>query len=474
MSKEKILEATVAQVESLNEKWKPMIEGVDPETGADLGLDLPVIKEGYRKRCTAQLLENTELAFLKENETRGFDNVDPVLINLVRRTAPNMLAYDLVGVQPMKGPTGLIFAMRAHYGAQPQAPFGRPGDARDGFQTGDELDTDGNTTAQAWGVDGKAPNEAFYNEARTAFSGTGTQSANDGTVNYSAYSVGTAYGTQYGEHLGRGLSGDGEFPEMSITIEKTSVEAKTRKLKALYTEEVAQDLKAVHGLDAETELSNVLSTEILAEINREIVNEIRKIAKIAPAEALYENGNIVTDSNDAVVLGTVGLFDIDKNSDGRWSVEKYKSLLMKINKEANAIAKDTRRGRGNFIVCSSDVASMLDLTGKLTYATGVDNNLKADDTCNTYFGMLQGQYKVYIDPYIYYDEVIVGYKGPSSMDAGFFYCPYVPLQMYKIRHPSTFQPAMSFQTRYGKVANPFTTMNRNGNSYFRKFKIANI
>jgi len=453
-------------------KWKPLIESVDGE-GNDLGFTK--IKDNYRKKVTAQLLENTEREYIREtNTTTGFDNVDPVLINLVRRTAPNLLAYDLVGVQPMSGPTGLIFAMRAHYGTQPKGPFGRPGDARAGFQTGSTVDGQGDTPAQQNGIDGKAANEAFYNEQNTAFSGTGTQSANDGSVAYTAYTVGSGFSTTYGESLGGPDSGDGVWNEMSFTIEKTAVEAQMRGLKAEYTNEVAQDLRAVHGLDAETELANILSTEILGEINREITNRIRQVAKIAPGEATYENGSVVTDSNGAPVIGTAGLYDLDVNSDGRWSAEKYKSLLMKINKEANAIAKDTRRGRGNFIICSSDVASALDLSGKLDYAPAVDNNLTVDDTGNTFAGILQGRFKVYVDPYVNYDEIIVGYKGANQMDAGFFYCPYVPLQMHRAIDPNTFQPKIAFKTRYGVVANPFTTLNRNGNSYYRKFKVANV
>lgn len=460
-------------VKRINDKWGNIIESRDDE-GKDLGF--AKIQETQKKTITARLLENTERELIKEttNRTTGVDNVDPVLISLVRRTAPNLLAYDLVGVQPMTGPTGLIFAMRAHYGTQPQGPFGRPGDARTGFQTGDEVDSQGDTTAQQNGIDGSATNEAFYNEANNVYTGTGTQTSNASAPNYSAYSVGTAFGTSYGETLGRGLSGDGDFAEMSFTIEKTSVEAQTRALKAEYTHELSQDLKAVHGLDAETELSNILSTEILAEINREIVNRIRQVAKIAPGENTYSNGSLVLDSNDAPVVGTAGLFDLEINSDGRWSAEKYKSLLMKINKEANAIAKDTRRGRGNFIVCSSDVASVLDLTGKLDYAPAIDNNLNVDDTGNTYVGMLQGRYKVYIDPYLGYDEIIVGYKGANQMDAGFFYCPYVPLQMMRAIGENTLQPKIAFKTRYGVVANPFTTLNANANSYYRKFKVSNL
>ena len=474
MDNTEALAEEVKYVENINKKWEAIVESRDAE-GRDLGFS--PIKSRSRKRDVAKLLENTEREekiYLKEtlNTTRGMDIVDPVIINLVRRTAPNLLAYDLVGVQPMSGPTGLIFAMRSHYGSQPAGPFGRPGDARNGFQTGADLDSQGDTPAQQNGIDGSATNEAFYNEARTPYSGTGSQTSNLTAPNYNAYSVGTAMTTVAGEALG--VSGGGSFNEMSFTIEKTAVEAQTRALKAEYTTEVAQDLKATHGLDAETELSNMLSTEILAEINREITNRIRQIAKIAPAEALYSNGSILLDSNGAATLGTVGLFDLDANTDGRWQAEKFKSLLFKINKEANAIAKDTRRGRGNFLIVSADVASALDLSGKLDYAPAVDNNLTVDDTGNTFVGTLQCRFKVYIDPYLGYDEVIVGYKGSSQMDAGMFYCPYVPLQMHRTVDPGSFHPKMMFKTRYGIVSNPFTTIKANANSYYRKFKVSNL
>lgn len=462
------------RIEDINTKWQPIVESVD-DKGNDLGFDK--IDNRRKARDTALLLENTEYAYkeglAESNVTTGVDNVDPILINLVRRTAPNMLAYDLVGVQPMTGPTGLVFALRAHKGDQPQGPFGRPGDARKGFETGSAVDGNGDTIAEQNGIAGSTANELFYNEAPTEFSGTGTQSANDDTVDYNAYTVGSGMDTTVGESLGGTESGDAPWSEVSFTIEKRAVEAKTRGLKANYTVELAQDLRAVHGLDAETELSNIISTEIIAENNREIVNRLRQTAKISAGDATYSNGNVVTDSN-GVVLGTPGLFDIDLNSDGRWSAEKYKSLLVKINKEANAIAKDTRRGRGNFIVCSSDVASILDLTGKLDYAPAIDNNLTVDDTGNTFVGVLQGRFRVYIDPFVMYDEIIVGYKGANQIDAGFFYCPYVPLQMYRATDPNTLQPIMGFKSRQGFVANPFTSLNANANTYYRKFKVANI
>lgn len=444
----------------LNE-WKEVLDAED----------LSESLSSYKKRTTARLLENTKERLLSEttNQTNGIDNVDPVLIQLVRRTAPNLMAYDIAGVQPMTGPTGLIFAMRAFYGNQPDGPFGRPGDGRSGFLTGSDLDSNNLTKQEANAEAGVASNEAFYNEADTTHSGTGTQTSNATAPTYSAYSVATGMATGTAEVLSGGSWG-----QMSFTIEKKSVEAKERALKGQYTVELAQDLRNVHGLDAESELSNIISTELTAEINREMINQIRQSGKVAEAEKTYTNGTLVTDTAGAPVLGTAGEFDLEVNSDGRWSAEKYKSLLFKINKEANAIAKDTRRGRGNIIICSSDVASVLDLTGKLDYAPGIDNNLQVDDTGNTYVGMLQGRFKVYIDPYLGYDEVIVGYKGATQYDAGLFYCPYIPLQMYKATDPDTMQPVMAFKTRYGMTANPFTTLSVNKNSYYRKFIVKNL
>lgn len=458
-------------IEQVKTKWKPLVESksVDKD-GVETDLGFKKINDKYRKMVTARLLENTETAYVNEfgartqlnenNVTSGMDIADPILINLVRRIAPNLLAYDLVGVQPMSGPTGLIFAIRSYYGDQPTGPFGKPGDARTGFNAG-------GTTQATSASNGYAANEAQHFEANNVYSGTGTMSPNDGSTAYSAYDTGTGMATSAAEVLGA----TGTWGEMSIAIEKSSVEAKERALKAAYTYELITDMKAVHGLDAETEISNMLSTEILAETNREIVNTIRKIAKISPGSNQYDNGQLVVNSAGAAVISTAGAWDLNVNSDGRWEAEKWKSLLMKINKEANAIAKDTRRGRGNFLIVSSDVASALDLAGKLEFAPGVDNNLSVDDTGNTFVGILQKQYKVYIDPYLLYNEVIVGYKGANQMDAGMFYCPYVPLQLYRATDPITMQPRMAFKSRYGIVANPFTSMTRNTNSYYRKFKV---
>lgn len=461
--------------EQLGEKWDSFLD--NPK--------VPTIAENHRKNVTAQLLENTADFYERNggfnvlnettNSTHNTDNVDPVIMGLVRRTAPNLMAYDLGGVQPMTGPTGLIFAMRAFYNSAAKGPYGRPGDARNEFQTGSDLDSNGNTVAEANGVNRKASGEAFYDEADHPFSGREVNYAGEANTAYDGqYDIGEGMYTKNGEYLGRGQSGDGDFNEMSFTIEKTSVEATTRALKAEYTMELAQDLRAVHGLDAENELANILSTEILAEINRQYVNTIRRVAVVSRAEPVYANGSIVTDSNDDVVLGMRGEWDIDTNSDGRWSAEKYKSLLVKISKEANAIAKTTRRGRGNLVICSSDVATVLDLTGKMDYSPAIDNNLNVDDTGNTFVGVLQGRFRVYIDPYLDYDEVIVGYRGSNQMDAGLFYCPYVPLQMVKALGENNFQPKIAFKTRYGMVANPFTSMDTHKNVYYRKFKVRNL
>lgn len=452
--------------EAQRAEWKPLIESEN----------FAPIASNHRKYVTEVMLEN-QRAFLNEaaaNTTANVDNTDPIIMALVRRTMPNLLAYDVAGVQPMTGPTGLIFCMRAHYGTvdQGNGPYGRPGDARSGFETGSALDSNGLTKAQKNAKLGAATDEALYREADTTFSGTGTQTSNSAYPNYDTYSVGTGLPLSAGEALG--TSGGGTFNEMSITIEKQSVVAQTRALKASYTTELSQDLRQVHGLDAETELSNILSAELLAEQNRELINTIRKCAKVSAPAARYKNGAIQTDSAGNVVYNPAGVFDLDVNSDGRWSAEKYKSLLTFINKQANAIAKDTRRGKGNFIICSSDVASILDLTGKLVYAPALSTDLTVDDTGNTFVGILSGTYKVFIDPYLGYDEIIVGYKGPTAYDAGIYYAPYVPLQMTKVVDPSSFQPSIAYKTRYGICANPFTSAAINSNAYFRKAKIYNV
>lgn len=409
--------------EEISKKWEPILEHPS----------LPKIQDSYKKSVITRLLENQE-GFLREasNETTNIQNYDPVVISLVRRVMPNIIAFDVTGVQPMTGPTGLIFAMRSLYGA-PDAT---------NWNGGDPAVILANQEA------GRAPNEAFMDEPNTAY--TGPRSTNAA------------------EDQGGPAPADA-YRDMSFTIEKTTVTAKARALKAEYTLELAQDLKAIHGLDAESELSNILSTEIMNEINREIIQTIYVAAKLAKQETSYTNG-----TPDAVPAVAAGSWDMSKNSDGRWSAEKYKSLLVKINKESNAIAKDTRRGRGNFIICSSDVASVLDLTGKMSYTPEMVSNLNVDDTGNCFVGTLNGRYKVFIDPYAMSDFLVVGYKGTSSYDAGLYYAPYVPLQMVKAISPTTFAPSFGFKIRYGLVSNPFTSIAGGKNIYFRKFSILNL
>ena len=441
--------------EEIQKKWAPILEHPD----------LPAIKDPYRKAVTAMVLENQERAVMEEyrqlNETHvnaagtgGFGGganpggpvagFDPILISLVRRSLPNLIAYDVCGVQPMTGPTGLIFAMRSRYAGQT------------------------NTSVNAAHV------EAFFGEANTGFGGTagaqttlavGTLNANTFVNNAAAC---TAMATATAEGLGE--SGGTTFQEMAFAIEKVTVTAKTRALKAEYTMELAQDLKAVHGLDAETELSNILSAEILAEINREVIRTIYGVAKTG-----CEAGTT-----------TAGKFDLDVDSNGRWMVEKIKGLAFQIEREANQIAKNTRRGKGNVLITSSDVASALAMAGILDYASALkDNvNLTVDDTGNTFAGTLFGRIKVYIDPYAptaaTSEFAVVGYKGSNAYDAGIFYCPYVPLQMVRAVDPTTYQPKVGFKTRYGLVANPFATAAGTGalsdgtNVYYRKFRVLDI
>ena len=424
------------QTEHLQEKWQPVLEHND----------LPEIKDSYRKAVTTVILENQEKAL---REDRGFlgeaaptnatggsvDNWDPIMISLVRRAMPNLIAYDVAGVQPMTGPTGLIFAMRSRYTSQ-------------------------------------SGTEAFYNEADSDFSGTGTQAGtNPAVLNDSpagTYTSGEGMSTAAAEALGDGVGAD--FGEMAFSIEKQTVTAKSRALKAEYTMELAQDLKAIHGLDAETELANILSAEILAEINREVIRTIYTVAKPGAQ----------TDT------ATAGIFDLDVDSNGRWSVEKFKGLMFQVERDANAIAQQTRRGKGNTIICSSDVASALQMAGVLDTSPALNNNLNVDDAGNTFAGVLNGRYKVYIDPYSantaasqYYT---VGYKGTSPYDAGLFYCPYVPLQMVRAVGENTFQPKIGFKTRYGLTANPFAqgttaglgALTANSNQYYRRVKVTNI
>ena len=455
--------------EALQDKWAPILDydGMDP------------IRDSHRRAVTAILLENQEQTLREEREfltegptittntgaNAGFSanasspvaGFDPVLISLIRRAMPNLVAYDLAGVQPMNGPTGLIFAMRSRYTNQ----------------TG---------------------TEAFFDEANTAFSGqsnnlnntdgftggavgmgtTAQQGTNPGLLNpegsqtASTYNVGQGLRTDDAENLGDGT--EGHFNEMAFSIEKVTVTAKSRALKAEYSLELAQDLKAIHGLNAEAELANILSTEILAEINREVIRTIYNVAE----------------SGAQANVATSGTFDLDVDSNGRWSVEKFKGLIFQIERDANAIAQRTRRGKGNMILCSADVASALTMAGVLDYTTALNANLNVDDTGNTFAGVLQGKYRVYIDPYSangaaqqYY---VVGYKGSSPYDAGLFYCPYVPLQMVRAVCQDTFQPKIGFKTRYGMVANPFAegttvcagALTKNANRYYRRVKVSNL
>jgi hypothetical protein len=457
-------------VEHLQEKWAPILDyqGMDS------------IRDSHRRSVTAILLENQERALREEREflfeaptvntnsgsNAGFSagasspvaGFDPVLISLIRRAMPNLVAYDLAGVQPMNGPTGLIFAMRSRYTNQ-------------------------------------SGNEAFYNEVDTAFSGqnaafdntngwtdgsvglgtTAQQGTNPGLLNpigsatATTYNVGQGMRTDESEDLGTNTGG--QFNEMAFSIEKVTVTAKSRALKAEYSLELAQDLKAIHGLNAEAELANILSTEILAEINREVIRTIYNVAETGATQN----------------VATAGTFDLDVDSNGRWSVEKFKGLIFQIERDANAIAQRTRRGKGNMILCSADVASALTMAGVLDYTPALNANLNVDDTGNTFAGVLAGKFRVYIDPYAANNSAnqyyVAGYKGSSPYDAGLFYCPYVPLQMVRAVGENTFQPKIGFKTRYGIVANPFAkgatltnpgVLERNSNVYYRRVKIANL
>ena len=438
--------------EEIQSKWAPVISHPD----------LPEITDSHRRSVTAMVLENTEKA-LRENAAIGanqsmlneeptnavtsqgmgsgsagpIQGFDPILISLVRRAMPNLMAYDICGVQPMSGPTGLIFAMRSQYAANTANPADR-----DSFE------------------------EAFYNEADSDFSGTGAH-----TGDSQAGASGTGMPTADAEKLG-GADGNA-FGEMAFTIDKVTVTANTRALKADYSLELAQDLKAVHGLDAEAELSNILAAEILAEINREVVRTVNRVA--------------VPGSQDSTTA-VAGTFNLDVDASGRWSVEKFKGLMFHIEREANKVAKDTRRGKANIIICSSDVASALQMAGVLDYTPALNsNNLQVDDTGNTFAGVLNGRFRVYIDPYATTQYMNIGYKGAGAFDAGIFYCPYVPLQMVRAVDQDTFQPKIGFKTRYGMVANPFSQgatksgdwatgsgIDANSNVYYRASTIANL
>lgn len=463
------------QTEHLQEKWAPLLnfDGLDP------------IKDSHRRNVTAILLENQEQHL---REASAFDNgllletptnagnaagasggfsgsaaaggpvagFDPILISLIRRAMPNLVAYDLAGVQPLSGPTGLIFAMRSRYGSQ----------------SGDE--TFYNEVDTAFSGQNNSRGLAGFSSATSGLGTTDQAGTNPGLLNptgsadQTAYNVGQGMLTGDAENLGNGDTN--QFNEMAFSIEKVLVEAKSRALRAEYTLELAQDLKAIHGLSAEAELANILSTEILAEINREVIRTIYKVAE----------------QGAAVNTATPGVFDLDIDSNGRWSVEKFKGLLFQIERDANAIAQRTRRGKGNVIMCSADVASALTMAGVLDYTPALNANLNVDDTGNTFAGVLMGKYRVYIDPYSanvsanqYY---VVGYKGSSPYDAGVFYCPYIPLQMVRAVDPKMYTPSIGFKTRYGMVANPFAegpdkglgALKINSNRYYRRVQIKNL
>ncbi len=437
----------VVSYDNLVEKWAPVLN--EEAAGS--------IKDNHRKAVTAAILENQERALHEEGllETTSTGDAakwNPVLIALVRRAMPNLVAYDICGVQPMSGPTGLIFAMKAAYqktkAGQASGDEALFNEAAVGY-SGDSSTT-GNGTRGPSGLAG-------------TLDGDGDSTILDSATDHVPY-TGDAYTAAEGEVLGG--SGQEELAPMGFTIEKATVTAKTRALRANYTLELAQDLKAIHGLDAETELANILSTEILAEINREVVRTINAQAKIGARQT----------SNQ-----TLGVFDLATDADGRWSVEKYKGLIMQIEREANVLAKETRRGKGNFILCSSDVAAALNAAGMLDYTPALSSNLNVDDTGNTFAGTLNGRIKVYIDPYSTRDYVNVGYKGTNPYDAGLFYCPYVPLTMVKAVGEEDFQPRIGFKTRYGMVSNPFVgatpadglATNRT-NQYYRVMAVNNI
>ena len=442
------------QTEHLQEKWQPVLEHPD----------LPKIEDSYRRAVTTIILENQEKSikedrnFLKESAPTNFiggnaslDTFDPILISLVRRSMPNLIAYDICGVQPMTGPTGLIFAMRARFASMD----GAEALADEAFP--DVTNQNAAGTIGGGDIGSTETNPAVLNDSPSA-----------GT-----YTSATGMTTVQGEALGD--SGTNAFAEMAFSIEKHTVTAVTRALKAEYTMELAQDLKAIHGLDAETELANILSAEILAEINREVVRNIY-VSAVKGAQ---------------VNTTTAGIFDLDTDSNGRWSVEKFKGLMFAIERDANAIGQQTRRGKGNMILCSADVASALQMAGVLDYTPALaNNNLNVDDTSTTFAGVMNGRYRVYVDPYAanvaasqYY---VVGYKGTSPYDAGMFYCPYVPLQMVRAVGESSFQPKIGFKTRYGIAANPFHTgtvaagsdgainISSATNKYYRKVKVANL
>ena len=451
----------VISYDKLVEKWSPVLNEESAGT----------IKDNHRRAVTAAILENQEQALreqsLMEAPTNAAgagtvasggnaDNWNPILIALVRRAMPNLMAYDIAGVQPMSGPTGLIFAMKSRYKT-----------TKAGVSSGDEalfneaaVGFSGDSAVTANGASGPSGLVGLSDDSATGLRTTDSSIDDARTGPYLGDNLTTAEAESLGE------AGGQAFAEMGFTIDKATVTAKSRALKAEYSLELAQDLKAIHGLDAETELANILSTEILAEINREVVRTINSQAKTGALQ-----------TNTAIN----GIFDVQTDADGRWSVEKFKGLILQIEREANVIAKETRRGKGNFMVCSSDVASALSASGMLDYAPSMNTNLNVDDTGNTFAGVLNGRMRVYIDTYAVGDYINVGYKGTSPYDAGVFYCPYVPLTMVRAVGEDNFQPKIGFKTRYGMASNPFVgTSPADGlataksNQYYRIFRVDNI
>ena len=463
---------TESQMDNVRTKWKEILEHED----------LPKIKDMQRAYVTAQILENTEQALRIESQQLGMlfeqgptnsmgtsssthgagniDTFDPILISLVRRAMPNLIAYDVCGVQPMTGPTGLIFAMRSRYSNQTGSETFY-NEVNTGFGSFGGANSSANV-AGAYAANGTSPG------GNTGNIGTlpGNTTTTSNLAGNSVYNYAGGMGTGFGEGLGANTIAI--FPQMAFSIEKVAVTAHTRALQAQYSMELAQDLKAIHGLDAETELSNILSAEILAEINREVVRTI----------------NVTAVPGSQTNTTTAGVFDLDVDANGRWLVEKFKGLMYQLEREANQIAKDTRRGKGNIIICSSDVASALQMAGVLQFTPGLNSNsLDVDDTGNTFVGVLNNRFRVYIDPYVSGGNyAVVGYKGSNAFDAGLFYCPYVPLQMVRAVNPNTYQPQIGFKTRYGIVANPFAqgltqglgNITQDSNLYYRRTIIANI
>ena len=463
--------------EAIQKKWAPVLD----HEGS------PEFKDSHRRAVTAQLLENTEIAMQQEaafaptslletsdvapvNTTGNSLNYDPVLISLIRRAMPNLVAYDFCGVQPMTGPTGLIFALRPQYASNTGSnnTFGSTNDPT-GANTAFYYEA--NTGASTIQVANSIGGNSGLGNASLDFGGNytpGVVATGNNVVSGNAqqYNFASGMATSVAEQLGS-TTGGNDFGQMAITIDRISVTAKSRALQAEYTIELAQDLKAIHGLDAETELATILQAEIMADINREIIRTV-----------------VLTGVQGAAETTTAGTFDLDIDSNGRWSVEKFKGLMFQIERDSNRIAKDTRRGKGNFMICSSDVASALQMAGVLDYTPALNsNNLQVDDTGNTFAGVLNGRTRVYIDPYAAGNYALVGYKGSSAFDAGLFYCPYVPLQMVRAVGQDTFQPKIGFKTRYGVVANPFAqgatqsqqgALIQNSNVFYRRILINNL